>query len=340
MSKRHFPRLASETASALALLLAASCVFVAGAQAHKKEPKWEARVRIEEGHNDNVRSAADGPQKTGTNFTTADVFYKRKARERGLIPDEIWTRLRGRVYTQFNTRNFAELRGGASYELGHATDFLLQYGYVPRRLRLEENATTNNAFATEYDLNAGLQNRFGTRKQARARLLVKESYDDFRSGFSRRSAQTTAIAGDLRYQFSPTLGGKIGTEYGQRTANGEDFDRKEWRYKASFRKRFSHGTTFDIRASYRDGSYTVNTPFNGIGRRNKNFGRRDTTWEYEAKLSVPLPFVEGLRVALRYRYKDAASSRSSRIFDLNEVGLGFSYDIPHRGPESTSKSKK
>ena len=285
----------------LAVVLAASWVFVSDAHAHKKPPKWNAEVKIEEGHNDNVRSAANGPKKTGTEFTTADIRYERKAPHRGLTPDQFWTRLRGRVYTQFSTRDFIELRSGASYDLGGSNDLLLQFGYVPRRLRLEENVRTNNAFATEYDLNAGVQTRFGPRKQGRARLLAKESYDAFRSGFSERSAQTTAVAGDFRYQFFPSLGAKIGAEYGQRAANSEDFDRKEWRYKVSLRKKFLSGTTFDVRASYRDGSYTVNTPFNSTGKRNKNFGRRDTTWEYEAKLSMPLPFAKRARVSLRYQ---------------------------------------
>jgi len=317
-----------------------SSLCIPDAEARKKQPRWDMEFRIEQGHTDNVRSAADGPKKKGASFTTADIRYERKQPHRGLTPDQFWSRLRGRVYSQFTTRDFAELRGGASYELGHAGDFLLQYSYVPRRLRLEENATTNNAFATEYDLNTGLQTRFGDRRQARARFLVKESYDDFRSGFSKRSALTTGLAGDLRYQFSPTLGAKIGTEYNQRAANGEDFDRKQWRYKISVRKRFPNDTTLDLRGSYRDGSYTVDTPFNSLGRRNKNFGRRDTTWEYEAKLSVPLPYVEGLRIAFRYRYKDAASSRSSRIFDLNDFGFSLTYEFSHQSPKSKKRSKK
>ncbi len=312
----------------IAALAGLACVMAPteSAEARKPPPEPEIRsqTRVELGHTDNVRSSEPGPNVESASFVSARLEVEREQKRKDALPDEMRLRLFGRVFDGFSNRDFVDLEAMAAYQVGRVSDWLVETGYAPRRLRLEETATEPNAYFAEYRVGTGFQTRFGEGWRGRVRLDAQARYDDYRSGFDERDATVGSLGAEVRYPLfsSWAVRGKVRRRV--RDADRDEHDRDEFDMTVGADGPIARWAKLSLRLTRSDRDYTVSAPSDLFGR-NKNFGRNDDIDVFESKLTVPLSDGSPWAVTARYMFRDSDSTRLSRNFDVSEVGIGFVY---------------
>ncbi len=331
----------SRTAGWPSLLLVAFCVGflllpqLSHAKSKKKKdegPHWEARLSVEEAYTDNVRSASSGPQEEGAFFTTIKgrgawfpTHSRWKSHERLWMPAELGLTVRGRVFSDFSNRNTAEIKPDVRYDIWRGSA-RLRYGYTPRRLRLEDLEGGDDVYYAEHKVEGAYELKFGPRKAAKVALGGVADWDDYRTAERQRNAFTPSVWGELRYRLHNYFVPRVKVKYGQRDARRDNYDRDELTVRTGFDSRLPMGVDLRFRYQYQNRDYTVDTPSDSLGS-NTNFRRDDDLNQIEVKLGVAVPWVDGLSADVRVKLRDGDSTRTSRIFQVHELGFGLTYAL-------------
>ncbi len=302
---------------------------------HKPEPTWAARLSVEQAYTDNVRSAQKGPQEEGAFFTTlkSRVVWmpannRWRSHEDRWMPSELALTVRGRVFADFSNRNTVEIRPRIRYPLlgGFA---VLSYGYTPRRLRLEDLEGGDDVTYSAHRVGAGYEHKFGPNKVFKAAAGVELDWDEYDATERGRDAFRVSGWGELRYRVHPYFIPRVKVKYGDRDTRAANYDRHEWTVLAGFDSRLPAGVGFALRYKYQNRDYIVDVPRDPVFGTNTNFGRTDDIQQIETTLGINVPWVDGLRTDLRFKLRDGDSTRTSRIFQVLEYGIGVTYFLPN-----------
>jgi len=308
----------------LALCLALVATPALAEKGEKQRPEWIFVTGVEQGYTDNVRWAEDGPQKDPAWFTTIGGEVTWRNEDAKWLPTEILGGVRGRVYSKYSDRDFAEIYTRIEKELGDNT-LLLRYRYVPERLRLEDDPVDGATFSMDHELAVGAERKMGPQKRLRIRLLFEAEWDEATDGgSSERDSFTAAGDADVRYRLHDLFQPRVGGRYGVRDADSSNYDRDEARVEVGFLSRPWRALEISFRYSWIWRDYTVGSPTGPDGN-NSNYDREDNANQYEAMLKYYIPRVDGLAVTLEYKRRDNDSTLDSREFDVDEGSLGLVY---------------
>jgi hypothetical protein len=290
----------------------------------KDRPTWDFAADVEQGYTDNVRWAADGPQKDPAWFTTIGGEATWHNERLKWLPSQIMGGVRGRVYTNYSDRDFAEIYTRMEKDLGDNT-LLLRYKYIPEQLRLEDDPDEGATFSMDHELGVGAERKMGPGKRLRVRLMFEAEWDEATDGTaSERDSFTAAGVGEVRYRLHDLFQPRLAGSYGVRDAKSSNYDRDEAYVEAGFVSRPWKPLEISFLYSWIWRDYTVGSATGPDGD-NSNFDREDNADQFEVMLKLDVPRVDGLAVTLEYKYRDNDSTRDSREFDLNEGSLGLVY---------------
>jgi len=290
----------------------------------EEQPPWDFAVGVEEGYTDNVRWAADGPQKESAWFTTIGGEATWHSEDVWWLPSEILGGVRGRVYTKYSDRDYAEIYTRMKKEIGDNA-LLLRYMYTPERLRLEDDPVEGATFSMDHELAVGAERKMGPQKRLRLRLMFESEWDEATDGTSNeRDSYTAAGTADVRYRFHDLFQPQIGGRYGVRDAKSSNYDRDEAYVEVGFVSRPWRLLEISFLYSWIWRDYTVGSATGPDGS-NSNYGREDNADQFEVALKLDVPRVEGLALVLQYKRRDNDSTLDSREFDVNAGSLGLVY---------------
>lgn len=303
--------------------LAAAVISVPSA--HAEEPSfWHGSLLVGQGYTDNIRSQA-GPRRDSETYTNLAVAVGWTQHERRFLPTDLGVAAAGRVFYRFPEFNYAEFGPVAAYRF-RRTELQLGYRFTPRRLLFDrEEDGGPGVYFVENLLAAEIKRKFGRRKRLRAELGVQLEWRDFEPPDGGRDSFTPEIAVALRYHVASFLLPRIAAEYAPRDARGANFDRDEVNVGAGFDARLPWGVITRLRYEHSWRDYTVGAERQPDRRRNSNFRRDDEVDDYQVWLWSPFPGFERLIGRIRYKYRDADSTRDDRVFQRHEVLLEMIY---------------
>ena len=200
----------------------------------KQRPTWDFAVGVEQGYTDNVRWAEDGPQKDPAWLTTIGGEVTWHNERSTWLPSQIMGGVRGRVYSEYSDRDFAEIYTKMEKKLGDNT-LLLRYKYIPEQLRLEDDPDEGATFSMDNELAVGAERKMGPRKRLRVRLWFEAEWDEATDGTaSERDSFTAAGVTNLRYRLHEIFQPHVEGRYGVRDAKSSNYDRDEANVEVGF----------------------------------------------------------------------------------------------------------
>lgn len=303
---------------ALASLLAADV-----APAAEGKRNWGGQLSIEEGYTDNVR--ADAVRIDDAFYTTLEGQGWWRRAKKGWLPHYLGASVRGRVYSGFSNRDFAEFGPSLGYTWKLAT-LSMDYRFSPETLRVDPEATADG-FAEVHDLSTELRSRFGAGRRWTATLNLDSEWEEFEPAFRGRSYFEETIKAGLRYRATRVIMPRASVAYSIRDATSQNFDREEVALLFGVDFFLPAGVRALVRYEKTWRNFIVGFEQDPEGGKNTNFGREDDEDQFEAGLDVPMPYLESVKLRLRYRYRDNHSTRESRTFDVNEASVKLTYDF-------------
>ncbi len=311
------------------LWVAPAClaVFVATHAAAKSPVHfWEASGSVEEFYSSNIQQSPPGEEEDDA----VSRFAARMQVNNALIdalPTESLLDVRGYVYAEHPDFDYVEIRPEVRYVFGRLEPYV-QYLFSPRRLLfVDDDGGNGNAFYAEHFGAVGFRGKFGKHKQLRTRLAAEAEYQNFRNGFTGHDSVTPGIRAGIRYSICGRLTPMFDFQYAVREAHRSNYDRDEIELAPGFESQLASWLQLRFRYKKEWRSYSVEKARTAGGRINRNYGRDDDIDQAETWLIAPLPFAEGLGVALRYRYRNGDSNRKERRYDLHEAGVEVSYQF-------------
>jgi hypothetical protein len=315
-----------ELVAVVVLLAALGLVAPVRASADGGEPRWHVKSALELGHTDNVKWAADGPDKEAADFLTLMGRVGWKPRSARYVPTRIAAGVRARFYDQFSDRNWVEIQPEAFYDFRRSL-LRFRYGYTPERLRLDEDPTLGDVFASRHLGSVMAERKFGAGKKWRLRLEIEGEWDISKSSADDRDSFTPAGSGELRWRLHRLFTPRVGIAYGERDAKDANYDRDELELAAGFDSRPVEWCRLRLRYERKHRDYTVSDA-SGPDGSNSNFDRDDDIDEVESVIELPVSAIRGLSVELRHKYRHSQSTKSSRDFDVHETTVRFVYELP------------
>lgn len=288
-----------------------------------EEPRWGGQVSIEEGYTDNVR--ADAIQRLGAFYTTLEGQAWWRTGWQEWLPHRVGAVVKGRVYSDFSNRDFAEFGPNFAYTWKRLA-LSVEYRYSPDTLRVDPAATAD-AFADLHDLSVELRSRFGARKRWTAIVTFDSEWEFYDPDFRARTFFEETITAGLRCRATDLIAPRASVAYSLRDAISQNYDREEVALEFGADFYLPAGLRGLVRYEKAWRNFLVGYAERSTGGFNNNFGREDDANEVEIGLDVPIPRLESTRLGLRYRYKDNLSSRADRSYHTNEGSLKLTYDF-------------
>lgn len=295
-----------------------------GRSSRKKEAESNFRgtVSVEEGWIDNVRAAATNIEGAWYTGFDGEASWDRGGR-RGWLPHWYGGLVRGRVYSEFSERDFAQFGPSMGWDWKRVA-LGLEYRYSPETLRVDPEADAN-AFAETHNLYAELRSRFGHNKRWTVLLASQSDWEYYDPAYWERTHFEETIEGSVRCRATEMVQVRTGVAYAIRESRSENFDRDQ----ATALFGFDLFLPWDMRALMRYEktwrNFLVGYPTDSAGDRNSNYGREDDVNAFEAGLDLPAPWLKGATFHLRYRYRHNGSTRQDRDYTTNEGALRMTY---------------
>lgn len=304
--------------------LAAATTLLGGADAFAgPKPGLSGQVSVGEGWTDNVRG--DPVLKEEAWFTAFEGESTWQRKPKGWLPHRVEGLVRGRVYSEFSNRDYAQFGPSVGWDWEHLS-LTFDYRYTPNRLRVDDDAAVD-AFADDHDLAAEFRSKFGERKRWTAILTFASEWEDYERDFRDRTYFEEAIDAEIRCRANDFLTPRASFGYTTRDAYGENFDRDEFGLLIGFDAYPGKGVRLIARYGKVWRNFHVGKGADQPGQVSNNRGRDDNVDNVEAGVDVPLPWIDGTRLEARWRYHDNHSSRPSRAYDQNEGDLRLVYEF-------------
>lgn len=285
------------------------------------EPGLSGLIAVEEGYTDNLRD--DAVRRDDAFFTGLEAYATWQRKPRGWLPHRIGALARGRIYSRYTERDYAEFGPSFGYDWDRLS-LTAAYRFSPDHLRVDP-ATTEDAFADVHHLPVELRSKFGRNKRWTAVAVFDSHWEDFDPAYRERSFFEESIEAGLRCRATQTVAPRAGVTYAVRDASGPNYDREEIGVLFGF----DLYLPAEIRAIFRYEktwrNFLVGDALDKDGRRNNNFGREDDADKFETGIDVPVPGLESASLQARYRFKDNKSTRPDRTFEDNEATLRLAY---------------
>ena len=291
-------------------------------------PREPGRYRTELGlsvrHNDNLFEAQAGSPKESDTITavSARIDGDLLRGETSSLAGHLLARWND--YKEFDDADSAYLDAGFDYAFGKNT-FRLAYFTTPERLAYLKNQDKNQSVLSEV---RGVNLNFTRRENRRMRWRIgvemsNESYDtDVDDTADERDYDRQELYGDVKYRFHETFRPGIGFELAELDAETSNYDRDESSLVLSIGSQWSRKFSTDFRYRYRIRDYTTDGPES----ENSNVDREDHRDDY--RIYANLILNRQWRLFIFDSYIDNHSSRDSRTFTGNEVGIGIFYQFP------------
>lgn len=295
----------------------------AGALAGGPDPGLSGLVSVEEGWTDNVRG--DPVLKEEAWFTGFEGEGTWQRKPRGWLPHRLEGLVRGRVYGEYSSRNYAEFGPAIGWDWKHLA-LTFEYRYTPNRLRVDDDAAVD-AYADDHDLIAEFRSKFGEGKRWTTLLTFASGWEDYERDFRERTYFEEAIEAEVRYRANDWVTPRAGFTYSIRDAFGENYDRDQFGLLIGVDVHPWRQLRLVLRYEKLWRDYSVGKGADQPGQSSSNRGRDDDVDAVEAGADVPLPWVTGTHMEARCRYRDNVSSRDVRSYDQTEATLRLVYEF-------------
>ena len=296
-------------------------VFVA----ERARAEWAGVLTAEGVYTDNVRSQ-EGAARRGEFYTVLGGGISWGQSKKRFLPAETSLLAKGRLFSESPEFNYYEIRPRATFAFGR-NQLELEYVLTPDRLFFDrsEDVGPRGAFYTGHTFAGRVSRKLGERKRLRVYLSWDLIWRNFAPPDDARDDFTVLGEVRMRYRVAPIFVPEVAFEYGRRNAVRNNFDRNQARLAVGFESRLTSWLVVKVRYKYSHRDYTVGSDRVVGGSRNRNFGRVDNRQDFEGRLAVPVPYVDGLSLRVRYKYRASNSSRPGRTFTRNEVGVELAY---------------
>jgi hypothetical protein len=310
------------SAIALAAVLALACC--PRAFAADPERGVSGSVWIEEGYTDNVREEAALHEEAWYTGVGAEGVVQRKPR--GWLPHRFGALARFRVYGEFPKRDYAEFGPMLGYDWKPVA-VTVACRYSPNHLEVDP-ASSEPAFADITNLPLELRTKFGPDRSWTGVLRLESEWQHYEPLFGGRTFFEEAIEAGIRFHTKTPVTPRASVTYAIRDANSSNFDRQEVALLVGFDADMPAGIRliFRYEQTWRDflaGSANDST----TGKRNSNFQRDDQEYVFETGLDVPVQWIAGTSLQLRYRHETNDSTREDRTYDVNEARMRVLYEF-------------
>ena|GEM_PF-4960513 len=294
-------------------------------------PREPGRYRTELGlsvrHNDNLFEAQAGSPKESDTITavSARIDGDLLRGETSSLAGHLLARWND--YKEFDDADSAYIDAGLDYAFGKNT-VRLAYFTTPERLAYLKKENVGNTEVVNSVLSEvrGVNLNFTRRENRRMRWRIgyeesRETYEtDVDGTAGDRDYDRQELYGDVKYRVHETFRPGIGFELAELDAETSNYGRDESSLVLSIGSQWSRKFSTDFRYRYRIRDYTTDD------QSDSNVDREDHRDDY--RIYANLILNRQWRLFIFDSYIDNRSSRDSRTFTGNEVGIGIFYQFP------------